>query len=165
MGETEWKHAGWVSGLGKWAWIVLFALGIIGILVELALLIPTIAAWESLRAAYAILYPGVLYPVPNPIAGLIWPLIGGIISIILSLFIIRPKFSKPCGEKNWDALYGWTLNLGGLNIPWMLIWGIILELFSWYYVGGIFVLLPAVMLIFAGPKAYNWSSSEKKAAE
>ncbi|MBY9016310.1 MAG: hypothetical protein KGD68_11500 [Candidatus Lokiarchaeota archaeon] len=158
MGETEWKHAGWVSSLGKWAWIILFALGIIRILYELAILIPTMLIWEEARAAFALLYPGVLYTVPNPIAGLIWPLIGGIISIIVSLFIIRPKFSKPCGEKDWETLYGWTLKFGSINVPWMFIWGIIFMIFGWYYVTGAFVMLPAIMLIWAGPREYNWNA-------
>ena len=156
MGESEWKHAGWVSSLGKWAWIILFAQGIIRIPVELAALIPAMVLWEEGRAAYALLFPGDLYPVLNPIAGLIWPLIGGIISIIVSLFIIRPKFSKPCGEKDWETLYGWTLKLGSKNVPWMFIWGIIFMIFSWFYLTGVFVILPAIMLIWAGPRKYEW---------
>jgi len=123
MGESEWKHAGWVSGLGKWAWIVLFALGIIRILVELAVLIPAMLAWEAARQfAESWALP---FNTPMPIGGFIWALIGGSISIIVALFIIRPKFSKPCGEKDWETLYGWTLTLGGKNVPWMFIWGII----------------------------------------
>ncbi len=155
MGESEWKHAGWVSGLGKWAWIILFALGIVRILVELAVLIPVVIAWEAARAAWVLAF-GTPYPVAMPIAGIIWPLIGGIISIVVALFIIRPKFSKPCGEKDWETLYGWTLKLGSTNIPWMFIWGIIFVIFGWFYITGVFVILPAIMLIWAGPRKYEW---------
>ena len=156
MGESEWKNAGWVSGLGKWAWIILILLGVLRIITELALIVPAMALWEENRAAYAFLFPGVLYPFPNPIVGLIWPMIGGIVSIVVALFIIRPKFSKPCGEKDWEALYGWTLNLGGKNVPWMFIWGIIFVIFGWFYLTGVFVMLPAVMLIWFGPRTYEW---------
>jgi hypothetical protein len=155
MGESEWKHAGWVSGLGKWAWIILLLLGIGRILFELAVAIPAIATWEAGRAAYALLFPGVVYTVPHPITTLIWPLIGGIITIFVALIIIRPKFSKPCGEKDWETLYGWTLKLGA-NIPWMFIWGIIFMIFGWFYITGIFVLIPAIMLIWFGPRKYEW---------
>ena len=155
MGETEWKHAGWVSGLGKWAWIILFVLGIIHIIVGLATAIPAIALWQSAKAAWDLAFPGTPYPVAMPIGGLIWNIIGAAISIIIALFIIRPKFSKPCGEKDWEALYGWTLKLG-VNIPWMFIWGIVYAIFGWYSWPAIFILLPACMIIFAGPRKYEW---------
>ena len=156
MGESEWKHAGWVSGLGKWAWIILLALGIIRILVEIGTLIPAMVLWEEGRALAALLL--IPYTVPHPITALIWPLIGGIISIFVSLIIIRPKFSKQCGEKDWEALYGWTLKLGGANVPWMFIWGIIFMIFGWFYITGVFVLLPAIMLIWAGPRKYDFKA-------
>jgi len=157
MGETEWKHAGWVSGLGKWAWIILLLLGIGRILFEIVSVLPAIAAYETARAAWVLAF-GTPYPVAFPIGslgGLIWGLIGGILTLIVALFIIRPKFSKPCGEKDWETLYGWTLKLGA-NIPWMLIWGIIFVIFGWFYVTGIFVMLPAIMLIWVGPRKYEW---------
>ncbi len=92
----------------------------------------------------------------------IWNIFLIIIGIAISFLVIKPKFSEPCGEKDWDALYGWVLNLGDFNVPWMLIWGIILLYFGWWSWGGFAVLIPAVMLLFAGPKEYNWSSGEKK---
>jgi len=100
-----------------------------------------------------------LYPpaAANIILGGIWWIIEAIIMIIISLFIIRPKFSKKCAEKDWDALLNWTLNLGGLRLSWMLIWGIILEIFSWYYWGGLAILIPAFLLLFVGPKEYQWT--------
>lgn len=158
MAETEWKHAGWVSGLGKWAWIILFVLGILGLIASLATTIPVIAAWESARAAWVLAFPGTPYPVPMPIGSLVWNIIGAVISIFLALFVIRPKFSKPCGAKDWEALYGWSLKLGGAYVPWMFIWGIIYAIFGWYYWPAIFILLPACMLIFAGPRKYDWKS-------
>ena len=87
----------------------------------------------------------------------IWPIFANIIGIIIALLVIKPKFSYPCGEKDWDALYGWVLNLGGFNLPWMFIWGLLLFLFGMFW-GGLSVLIPAFMLIFMGPKEYNWSS-------
>jgi len=153
MGETEeieWQHASWVSTLGKWAWIIGILNGLAGILWSLYQIIVLSVAWAW--------PPGAYVPTTE-----IWWIIASIVGIVISLLIIRPKFSKPCSEKDWDALYGWVLNLGGFNIPWMFIWGLLLFPFGWYGWGGFAVLIPAVMLVFAGPKEYNWSSGEKKA--
>jgi len=146
--ESEWKHAEWVSPLGKWAWLILLLSGVGRILIGLATVIPRIVAWVA-AGAFA-------FNNPMPIGGFVWPLIAGIISIVVSLIVIKPKFSKLCGEKDWEALYGWTLNLGGKNVPWMFIWGIIFTIFSWVYVTSVFVMLPAIMLIWAGPRKYEW---------
>ncbi|MHA2288044.1 MAG: hypothetical protein ACXABG_04575 [Promethearchaeota archaeon] len=142
MGETEWKHAGWVSGIGKWAWIVLLVNCILGIVVTAG----TLATAFALLGPFALIGSGVSF----------WNIIASVIGIIFALFIIRPKFSKPCGEKDWEALYSWTLKLGGSNVPWMFIWGILLFVFGWYGWGGLFVLLPAIMLIWVGPRKYEW---------
>ena len=142
MAESEWQHASWVSTLGKWAWVIGVLNGLFGILASIVI----IASWGIFALAV----------LPSQM----WNIIASIIGIIIALLIIKPKFSNPCGEKDWDALYGWTLNLGGTNIPWMIIWGLLLFLFGWYGWGGLAVLLPAVMLIFAGPKEYKWSEEK-----
>ena len=141
MGESEWQHASWVSTLGKWAWVIGIFNGLIGIF--WALYVITIYGFFGFG-----------------IATQIWNIIASIIGIVIALLVIRPKFSNPCGAKDWDALYGWTLKLGGANVPWMFIWGILLFLFGWYGWGGLAVLLPAVMLIFAGPKEFKWSEEK-----
>ena len=146
MGESEWQHASWVSAVGKWAWVIVIISDIIGIIVSLYSLI----TWVALVGFYGIAGSGAST----------WNIFASIIGIIIALFVIRPKFSNPCGEKDWDALYGWVLKLGGLNIPWMFIWGVLLFLFGWYGWGALFVLIPAVMLIFAGPKEYKWSEEK-----
>jgi len=146
MGESEWQHASWVSALGKWAWIVIILIDIIGIIWSLYTLI-TLIAWLGV---FGLAGSGASA----------WNLFASIIGILLALFVIRPKFSKPCGEKDWDALYGWVLKLGGFKFPWMLIWGLLLFPFGWYGLGALFVLVPAVMLLFAGPKEYEWSEDK-----
>ena len=149
MAETEWQHASWVSLIGKWAWVIGILNGIVGTIVGLMGLFAGLAV-------NALWFPIVVY---SPL-GDIWWIIASIGGIVISLLIIRPKFSNPCGAKDWDALYGWALNLGGLNIPWMFIWGLLLFVFGWYGWAGLAVLIPAVMLIFAGPKEYKWSEEK-----
>jgi len=145
--KPEWQYASLVSGLGKWAWIF----GLINGIIELIWGIYLIIVEINLAALWA--YLGYI---PAFFSGA-WAIIGAIILIFISFAIIKPKFSKKCAEQDWESLYGWTLPLGGTKIPWMLIWGIIFTIFSWYYWGGLFVLLPAILLIFMGPRTYNWS--------
>ena len=142
MGESEWQHASWVSTLGKWAWVIGILNGLLGIVTSL----------------YIIVITGLIFPFN--IASQVWNTIASLIGIVIALLIIRPKFSNPCGAKDWDALYNWTLKLGGAKVPWMFIWGILLFMFGWYGWAGLAVLIPAVMLIFAGPKEYKWSEEK-----
>ncbi len=143
MGESEWEHASWVSPLGNWAWLIIVIISLISIFWELIILIPAII----ILGIYGLTASGISS----------WNIFANIIGIVIALFVIRPKFSNPCGEKDWDALYGWVLNLGGFNIPWMLIWGILLLYFGWWSWGAYAVLIPAIVLLFAGPKEFNWS--------
>ena len=145
--KPEWQHTSLVSGLGKWAWIAGLINGIIGLIWGIYL----ISIEISLLPYYQFL--GIA---PSYFGGA-WAIIGAILLIFISFAIIKPKFSNKCAEKDWEALYGWTLSLGSTKIPWMLIWGVIFTIFSWYYWGGLFVLLPAILLLFMGPRAYNWS--------
>lgn len=140
---SEWQHASWVSQLGKWAWIIILVNGILGIIFGIA----GIAIW---------------FYFPWAVASYVWNVIGGIIIILLDFIIIRPKFSNKCAAMDWDALYEWYLPLGSLKLPWMLIWGVIFEIIGWYGWGGVFILIPAIMLLFLGPKQYNWTKEGSK---
>ena len=139
----SWQFASIVSALGKWAWIF----GLINGIIEIIFALYSI----GVGIALSVYGGGVL------IGTGVWYIIGAVILIFISFAIIRPKFSNKCAERDWESLYAWTLNLGSIKFPWMLIWGIIFTIFSWYYWGGLFVLLPAILLIFVGPRPYNWS--------
>jgi len=149
MGESEWQPASWVSTLGKWAWIIIILVDIIGLLISLFAII----TWITLFGFFSLVGSGAST----------WNIFASIIGIIIALLVIKPKFSKPCGEKDWDALYGWVLKLGVFNIPWMFVWGLILLLFGSYGLGTLSIFVPAFMLIFAGPKEYKWSEEKAPA--
>ena len=142
----SWQHASLVSALGRWAWIA----GLINGIIELFVALIGIGIGLLKNAVSPLLKP--YSPVYD-----IWQLIGAIILIFISFVVLRPKFSNKCADQDWEALYNWILPLGNIKIPWMLIWGIILTIFSWFYWGGVLVLLPAILLIFMGPRPYNWS--------
>ena len=72
--------------------------GILGIILSLFWIISTAIYWETVIRP---LYESMFLPVPPMPIGLdIWYLIGSIITLIVSIVIIRPKFSKRCGEKD-----------------------------------------------------------------
>lgn len=148
--SEEWKHASWVSPLGKWAWIIVIINGIIEIIYFIVLISEIAVLNASLSPSFQFLIP----------FWNIWGVIAGVILILIGYIIIRPKFSEKCATKDWDALYNWFLSIGDLRIPWMLIWGIIVEIlsFGWWggWWGGLVILIPAFVLIFAGPKPYEW---------
>ena len=139
--SQEWKFASWVSTLGKWAWVI----GIVSGIVDILIAIYSIAILAALPFGAGAVYMG--YGV--------WWLIAGILEILISFFVIRPKFSNKCANKDWDSLYEWILPLGSIRFPWMLIWGIITEVLGYGW-GGFAIILPALVLIFAGPKPYKW---------
>jgi hypothetical protein len=126
--KIEWKHANWVSQLGKWVWLICLILGVIDILLGWG-----IFAWCR-----------------------IWTIIGGIIVIVISLVIILPKVSNKCAKKDWDYFYNWVWKLGNYRIPFVLFWGIIVEIFGHFW-AGIPVIIIGLVIIFAGPKEYKWS--------
>lgn len=132
----EWQFASIVSLIGKWAWVIIIVNAIIYLI------------W-GLSSFFVFAFFGIFTSV--------WYLIGAIIAIVFALLIIKKNFSDKCANQDWDALYNWVLVAGNTRIPWMLIWGIILEVFTVGW-GGLAVLIPAILLIFAGPKPYKWST-------
>jgi hypothetical protein len=132
--SEEWKHESWVSFVGMIAWIIGIISGVISII------------WGIATVPLVILGFG------SPI----WLIISGIIAVLISFFIIFPMFSIKCQKKDWDSLLEWVLPIGNIRFPWMLLWGIILEIFTWW--GGLFVIIPAAVLLFAGPKKYEWTT-------
>ncbi len=123
-----------VSELGKWAWLIAIFVGILYFLLGIT---SSIIFWIT----------------PTDI----WYIIGGLIVIILGIIIVKPKFSDKCASRDWDFLLNHVLILGNFRIPWMLIWGIIIEVFgNWW--GGLPIIIPALLLILMGPKPYNWTT-------
>ena len=150
--SAEWQHASIVSKIGKWAWIIVILNGILQIIIPLIVYAQAAAAWS-------IVFPLIPYPIGFVE---IWDIISGVIVILIGFFIIKPQFSKRCVEQDWNGLLDWVLVLGTFRIPWMLIWGIIILIFDWYFWGAVVVLLPAALLLFAGPREYKWSTEESK---
>lgn len=90
-------------------------------------------------------------------ASIVWDIIRGSICIIISLAIVLPRFSMKCKNEDWDYLLNDVWVLGSFRFPLMLLWGILLAIFGYGW-GGAGVLVPAFMLLFAGPKPYEWTT-------
>jgi len=133
--SEEWKHEKWVSLLGQWAWLIGIVSGVINILIGIFTL------------------PFVIFGWTNPI----WMIISGVLEILVSFFFILPKFSIKCSKKDWDYLLNWVLPIGNIRFPWMLLWGFFAGLFGYGW-GGIAVIIPSLVLLFAGPTKYKWKA-------
>ncbi|MFW9952183.1 MAG: hypothetical protein ACFFKA_18845 [Candidatus Thorarchaeota archaeon] len=140
---AEWQHASWVSELGKWAWVI----GIIGGLIDIIWGLSSTFYWLPY-----LVYPAFAFALATPI----WLIISGFIAILISFAIIKPKVSNKCAQKDWDHFYNWVWNLGSFRFPFVLFWGILLEIFGYGW-AGVPVIIVAIMLIFLGPKEYKWS--------
>ncbi|TXT61071.1 MAG: conserved membrane protein of unknown function [Promethearchaeota archaeon] len=119
-------------------------------------LVQTVGKWAWIIA----LLNGVFYLILNIVFLDIVDIIFSIITLIIAIVYVKPRFSSKCSDKNWDYLYNDVLVIGNIRIPWMLIMGILLEIFGFWW-GGAAVLFVAIILLFFGPKSYNWSSKAK----
>jgi hypothetical protein len=142
MTEVEWKHASWVSTLGKWAWLIAIASGIIDII------------WGLYSVILLSALPYSSYFMGFPI----WLIVSGILVSLIAFIIIKPKFSDRCANKDWDGLLNWVMS-ENFRFPWMLFWGIIVEILGYGW-GGFGIIIPALVLIFAGPKKYEWKAQK-----
>ena len=155
------KSSGWdsVEGIaciiGEWAWIILLIEGIIFVFLGLWGLL-----WAGAGAAAAQQTGVAEYAA----ADLAWNtfintlnLIGGIITIIVAVVLVRPRFSKKWAEKDYDYLLDDVFEIGSVRIPKFLIIGIVIEILTNFW-GGVVILIPLILLIFMGPKEYNWKA-------
>ncbi|TFG30240.1 MAG: hypothetical protein EU532_01255 [Promethearchaeota archaeon] len=140
--------------LGKIAWIIVLIEGFIFIFWGIYYLY-----WASVVTQVSEQY-GVYSYVAADIATLtlygVLYIIGGILGILFAVAFVKPRFSNKWADKDYDYLLNDVIKLGSTRIPLFLIIGIILEIFmSWW--GGLIILVPLLILIFAGPKEYKWT--------
>ncbi|MBN2157565.1 MAG: hypothetical protein JW776_16075 [Candidatus Lokiarchaeota archaeon] len=120
-----------VTVLGKYAWIFVLVSGVVHIIL------------------------GIVYITTLRIGSGIWALINAGVLIALSIIWVKPKFSELCGNKEWEKLLTDVVVIDKIQIPWMLIMGVLLEIFGYGW-GGLFVLVCALFIIFLGPRKYEW---------
>lgn len=146
-----WKYEKTVYLVGKWAWIIVLIIGIIHILWAIYNIIVLYQVYQLVLSTYGPMIAGAFQVNFFDI----WNIIASIILAIFAFFIIKPRFSDKCAEKNWDYLLNDVLMIGSYRIPWMFIWLIICSIFGLGW-AGLIIGIPAILLIFAGPKPYRW---------
>lgn len=147
-----WKYENFVHVVGRWAWVILILNAVIYILAGLVGLIEYI----DLMTAWKLYYPGVPYPYSFNFR-YTWYIVGAIFTLPFAYYVIKPKFSDKCDEKDWNYLLNYALKLDNNRIPWMFVFGVIAAIFGAVW-GGLPILIPAILLVFAGPKPYDWSN-------
>jgi hypothetical protein len=148
---TYWKYENITYILGKWAWVFAILAGIIDLLFGIVGAITVYQSWAIYLAPLGI-------PITETISSNaynIWNIISSILLIIFAFFIIKPRFSDKCAQKDWDYLLNDVLQIGSFRFPWMFIWAIIAEILGQWW-GGSLIIIPAILLVFLGPKEYNW---------
>ena len=152
--KEEWQYEKIASIVGKWAWVILLLDALIYIILGIYY---EVVAFQLVQQACAGWPVGLLGPCPavyTVSATDVWYIVGAIITVIYAVLIVRPRFSNKCAEKDWDYLMNDVVVLGGYRIPWMFIWSILAAIFGQGW-GTFHILLPALILPFAGPKPYG----------
>ncbi len=149
--KSSWEGVeGLASFLGEWAWIILIIEAVIfifwGILGLSWFVVAGSAAQQPGAYAGQIAFYSIYY---------IMYLIGGILTIVLAIFFVKPRFSNKWADKDYDYLLNDVIKFGNVRIPTMLIIGIIIDIFLQFW-GGLIILIPLLLLIFMGPKEYKW---------
>ena len=135
-----------VSVVGKWAWLFGLIYGVFYVI------------WGIYTAVVGARLAGLGIPNSGVASG-IWQIIGAIVSIAIAILWVKPKFSTPCGEKDWEKLLTDVVVLGNIQIPWMLLMGVVLEIFGYGW-GGLAVLICALLIIFLGPRKFVWKVNQ-----
>jgi hypothetical protein len=140
--------------LGKIAWIILLIEGIIFVILGIYYLVvlAAVAAAAQQAGVYSYVAADIAY---YTIYGWFY-LIGAILAIIIAVALVKPRFSNKWAKKDYDYLLNDVVKIGNLRIPLFLILGIILEIFLAFW-GGLIIIVPLLILIFAGPKEYKWT--------
>ena len=150
----EWQYEKIVSIVGKWAWVILLLDELIYII--LGIYYEALAA-QTIARLCAVFPPGTCPFVYTVSATNVWYIVGAIATVLFSIVIVKPRFSNKCAAKEWDALMDDVLVVGGVRIPWMFIWCLIAAIFGQGW-GTFPIVVPALLLIFAGPKPYEWKA-------
>lgn len=150
--KGEWQYDKIVSIIGTWAWVILLLNALIYII--LGIYYEALAAQTIAAACAAWPFPPCPYVHTVSVTN-IWYIVGAIATVLFAFIIVKPRFSSKCAAKEWDVLMDDVLVLGGVRIPWMFIWCIIAAIFGVGW-GTFPILIPAILLIFAGPKPYEW---------
>ena len=154
--KGEWQYEKIASILGKWAWVILLLDALIYIILGIYYEVLAYQLVERICAAWRLAFPGTpcstLYIVT---VSNIWYIVGAIATVLFAIMIVKPRFSDKCAAKEWDVLMEDVLVIGGVKIPWMFILSLIAAIFAQGW-GTFPILIPAILLIFAGPKPYEW---------
>ncbi|HME53319.1 MAG TPA: hypothetical protein VKM55_13940 [Candidatus Lokiarchaeia archaeon] len=145
-----------VVGLGTWSWLVVLAAAILDIALGFYYL------WWFGIFTLGLGFGGLL----GYTAGLyIWYIIAGAIELVLLFIYVLKTFVPKIKAKDWNFLL--SDSIFAPKFPKMLFFGILLFVFApgMYYVGGILVVIPALLIMFAAPKSGNSApaKSSKKA--
>jgi hypothetical protein len=138
-----------VVKLGSFAWILPLVSAIAGIAWSLYYLL-LVASLGGFVGYYA-------YGFGLSVGVFIWDIIAAVIELILLFIYVLRVFVPHVKKMDWEFLQ--SDSIFNPKFPKMLFFGILLEIFSWYYFGGIFVIICAILIMINAPKNASSASA------
>jgi len=131
--DSTWKSLeDIISFVGKFSWIIL----------------AFIAFWLVFWAILSFIGSGIVTGVWN------------LLSVAIMAYLVWTYgkiYAQKCKEKDWSFLVNDVLVIGSIKIPKMLVYGILICIFT-YGTGIILIVLPALLTMFMGPEEFSFST-------
>lgn len=129
--DSTWKSLeNIISFVGKFSWIILAIIAFFLILGAIINFLGDIIGWGIVQLV-------------------------GVAIMAYLVWTYGKIYSKKCKEKDWSFLVNDVLVIGSFQMPKMLAYGIVVA-FITYGTGVILIVLPALLIIFAGPEEFSW---------
>ena len=119
-----------ISFVGKFSWIILAIISIFLIIGAIVNFFEDIIGWGIVKLV-------------------------GVAIMAYLIWTYGKIYAQKCKEKDWSFLVNDVMVLGSIRIPKMLLYGIVVALIT-YGMGVILIILPALLIIFAGPEEFSW---------
>ena len=129
--DSTWKSLeGIISFVGKFSWIILAIIAVFLIIGAILNFLADIIGWGIIQLV-------------------------GVAIMAYLVWTYGKIYAQKCKEKDWSFLVNDVMVLGSIQIPKMLLYGIVVA-FITYGTGVVLIVLPALLIIFAGPEEYSW---------
>ena len=154
MSEITNKPANWASmektaiSFGTLAWIPAIASAALDIGLNVYYLVRWLGYYTVMLGIYFSSSP------ISTIARWSWGIAEGVVELILALVYVLKVFAPKCKARDWQFLA--TDTIFSPKLPKMLLIAILLEVFSGYYFGGVFVIVVFIVIYVAAPVTNPW---------
>jgi len=141
--------------LGTLAWIPAIASAALGIGLYTYVLTNWLYVHRSIISLYPSYYTSAVYISMFVTWG--WFIGAGVVELILTFVYVLKTFVPKCKAKDWQFLA--TEPSFGPKVPKMLLFAILLEVFSWNFFGGVLVIVVMILIYTQAPVTNPWKAT------